>query len=115
MKTEFLVKTAKSIGRCLGGKNLPLVVVLLTLLLLIPRSSQSQILPSPCCAILSAGLSSVSNAITNVIGGSLNAINTTMTSIDMFEQTVVWPQSLINQAKGAVGALRGIFRQIQGL
>src|SRR6266571_2709908 len=38
-----------------------------------------------------------------------------MTFIELFERTVVWPQNLINQAKAAVGAFRGIFNQIQGL
>src|SRR5437667_3277694 len=115
MKTEFLAKTAKHVRRCLGGKNLRLAVVLLTLLLLMPQSSESQILPSPCCAILSAGLGSIAGAITNVVGSALNAINVTMTSIETFQRTVVWPQNLINQAKAVVGAVQGIFNQIHGL
>ena len=32
----------------------------------LPQSSQGQFLPSPCCALLSAGLGSVTSAITNV-------------------------------------------------
>ena len=115
MKTEFLAKTAKNVRRCLGGKNLRLAVVLLTLLLLMPQSYESQILPSPCCAILSAGLSSIASAITNVVGSGLNAINATMTSIESFERTVVWPQGLINQAKAVVGSIQGIFHRIRGL
>jgi len=102
-------------GRIAAKKKRILVAMMLILLLFIPQPSHSQFLPSPCCAILSAGLSSVASAITNVIGGALNAINTTMASIDLFERTVVWPQNLINQAKAAVGAFGGIFNQIQGL
>jgi hypothetical protein len=115
MKTEFLVETTKNVRRCLGGKTLPLGVVFLTLLLLMPQSTESQILPSPCCAILSAGLSSVASAITNVIGSALNAINTTMTSIEAFERTVVWPPSLIDEARAVVGSIEGIFNRIRGL
>jgi len=115
MKTEFLVKTAKNIRRYLGGKNLLLVVVLPTLLLVMPQSSESQILPSPCCAILSVGLSSIASAITNVVGIGLNAINATMASIESFERTVVWPQGLINEAKAVVGSIQGIFHRIRGL
>ncbi len=92
-----------------------LVAIALVAVLLIPQSSQSQILPSPCCAILSAGLSSIGSAISNVIGSALNAINATMTSIELFERTVVWPQNLINQAKAVVGGLRGVFNQIRGV
>src|SRR5947208_15004192 len=102
-------------GRIAAKKKRILVAMMLIVLLFIPQPSQSQFVPSPCCAILSAGLSSVASAITNVIGGALNAINTTMASIDLFERTVVWPQNLINQAKAAVGAFRGIFNQIQEL
>src|SRR5207245_1981459 len=83
--------------------------------LIIPQPSESQIFPSPCCAILSAGLSSVASAITNVIGSGLNAINATMTSIEAFERTAVWPENLINEARGVVSALQGIFNQIRGL
>jgi hypothetical protein len=92
-----------------------LIAIPLIALLFIPRSSESQILPSPCCAILSVGLGSISSAISDVIGGALNAINATMSSIQLFEQTVVWPQDLIQQAKNAVGAFENVFNQIQGL
>src|SRR5438105_1160481 len=90
-----------------GIRKRALVAIALVAFLFIPQSSQSQILPSPCCAILSASLSSVASAISNVIGSALNAINATMTSIELFERTVVWPQNLINQAKAVVGNIRG--------
>src|SRR5881628_2021720 len=96
-------------------KRILVAVMLIIVLLFVPQSSESQILPSPCCAILSAGLGSIASAITNVIGGALNAINATMTAIDAFERTVVWPQNLINQAKAAVSGFRSIFTQIEGL
>src|SRR5437667_12414100 len=102
-------------GRSAAKKKRILVAMMLIVLLFIPQPSQSQFLPSPCCAILSSGLSSVASAITNVIAGALNAINPTTASSDPFERTVVWPQNLINQAKAAVGAFRGIFNQIQGI
>src|SRR5438105_15832241 len=92
-----------------------LIAIVLIALLLIPQSSQSQILPSPCCAILSAGLGSIAGAITNVIGGALNAIGATMSSIESFERTVVWPQRLIDEAKAVVGTVQGIFNEIRGL
>src|SRR5262245_50156790 len=104
-----------NLGQRIAAKRRMLVAIVLIAFLFIPQSSQSQILPSPCCAILSAGLGSIASTITNVIGGALNAINATMSSIELFERTVVWPQNLINQAKAAVGAFRGIFNQIQGL
>jgi hypothetical protein len=92
-----------------------LIAIALVALLVIPQSSQGQFIPSPCCAILASGLGSIASAITNVIGGALNAINATMSSIEAFERTVVWPQDLIDEARAVVGSLRGIFNQIRGL
>jgi hypothetical protein len=105
----------RGVGRWLGAKKVALVAIALIIILVIPQLSQSQFLPSPCCAILSAGLSSIGSAISNVIGGDLNGIDTTMSAIDAFERTVVWPPSLISQAKAVVGALHGIFVQIRGI
>ncbi len=115
MKTKLVREVTRAVGRWLTARKSALVGALLIIVLLTPQSSESQILPSPCCAILSAGLSSIAGAITNVIGSSLNAISATMTSIQVFEQSVVWPQDLINQAKSVVGSLERISNQIRGL
>src|ERR1051326_7618267 len=105
----------RNICRSFVRRKVALIAIALIAVLVIPQSSESQILPSPCCAILSAGLGSIASAITNVIGGALSAINATMTSIEAFERTVVWPQNLINEARAVVGAVQGIFNQIRGL
>src|SRR5437867_9768230 len=108
-------KIARNIWNSLDRSKATLVVMLLLVFFLISQSSESQIIPSPCCAILSAGLSSIASAITNVIGSALNAINATMTSIDGFQRIVVWPQNLINRAKDVVRSVHGVFDQIRGL
>src|SRR3989442_15187574 len=110
-----LIEALRNVGTWLGARKLALVAIVLVVVLVVPQSSESQILPSPCCAILSAGLGSIASAITNVIGGALNAINATMASIEAFERTVVWPQNLIDEARAVVGALQGIFNQIRAL
>jgi len=79
-----------------------------------PWSAKGQFL-DPCCAILAAGLSSISSALQNVIAGGLNQILGVDQAIQQFEQNVVWPQNLINQARALVGSLQGIFNQIQSL
>src|SRR5713226_5386801 len=112
MKTERNI--TGNIGHSIGSKT-ALVVIALLVFFLIPQSSESQVFPSPCCAILSAGLSSIASAITNVVGSGLNAINATMNSIEAFERTVVWPQGLINEAKAVVGSIDRIFHRIRGL
>jgi hypothetical protein len=111
----------KSVGATIGSiirwtRNRGLVLVaIIVVMLFIPKHSESQLLPSPCCAALSAGLGSIASAITNVIGGALNAIQSTIGSIEEFERTVVWPEDLINEAKAVVGRLETILRQIRGL
>jgi len=107
--------TLRNLYRTIVRRKTALIAIALVAFLVIPQSSEGQFIPSPCCAILSAGLGSIASAITNVIGGALNAINATMSSIEAFERTVVWPQDLIDEARAVVGALQGIFNQIRGL
>jgi hypothetical protein len=70
---------------------------------------------SPCCAILSAGLGTINTAMGTVIGGGLSSINGVLTTIQKFEQTVVWPLLAIAQARGLVGAIQGIYAQIRNI
>jgi hypothetical protein len=91
------------------------VLVLALVLILAARWPVEGQLPSPCCAILAAGLSSISSALQSVIGGGLNQILGVDQAIQQFEQNTIWPQNLIAQARALVGSLQGIFNQIQSL
>ena len=114
------MKKAMSIGfeRCkyslrwTWGHMLRVAVLALVLVLLAPRQVKSQLL-DPCCAILVAGLTTISSTMSNVIGGGLNSILTVDRAIQNFEQTVVWPQAQISQAQFLVGSTQGIFTTIQ--
>ncbi len=106
----FIGEIVRNAGHWLRAKKIKLAAIIFIAALIVPPAAEGQFLPSPCCAILSAGLGSVASAITNVIGSSLNAINSTMSSIEAFQRTIVWPQNLINQAKAAVGSLQVIFQ-----
>src|SRR5437016_6559333 len=90
------------------------VVLLAVVTLLAPNPIRSQFV-DPCCAILATGLTTISSALSNIIGGGLNSILSVEKSISNFEQTVVWPQNLINQARSLAGSVQGIFNQIQGV
>src|SRR5215471_2089155 len=105
----------RNIQNQFGGSKLAFVGIALIAVLILAPSSESQILPSPCCAILSAGLGSIASAITSVIGGGLNTISSVLTSIETFERNIVWPQDLINEARAVVGNVRGLFNQIRDL
>lgn len=90
------------------------VVLLVVLTLTVPRPIKSQFL-DPCCGILSAGLATISSTLNSVIGGGLGDILSIEKDISAFEQTVVWPQKLINQARALVASVQGLFTQIEGI
>jgi len=100
-------------GLCWTGEHKMRAVVLAVILAMVaPRPAKSIIL-DPCCAILAAGLSTISSTLSNVVGGGLNGILSVEQTIANFEQTVVWPQNLIAQAQALVGSLQGTYTQIQ--
>lgn len=94
--------------------RLRLLVLGLVLVLIRPQPVKSQFL-DPCCALLTAGLSSISSALTHVIGGGLNNILSVDQNMQTFQQTTVWPTAQIGQAQSLVGILRGTNLQIQNL
>lgn len=108
------IQSVKRGLRWAWGHKVRTVVLLLVLTLAVPRPVRSQFL-DPCCAIMAAGLSTIGSTLSSVIGGGLNGILSIEQGISTFEQTVVWPQNLINQARALVGSVEGIFTQIEGV
>jgi hypothetical protein len=107
----------QSAQHCFGwarGHKLRVLVMLVVFALMVPRPARSQFL-DPCCAILAAGLGTIANTLSSVVGGGLNGILSVEQNIRNFEQGVVWPQNLIAEAQALVGRLQGIFNQIQGI
>src|SRR5712692_1528169 len=96
------------------GHKVRTVVLLVVFTLLAPKPIRSQFV-DPCCAILATGLTTISSTLSSVIGGGLNSVLSIEKDISSFEQTVVWPQNLINQARSLAGSVQGIFNQIQGV
>lgn len=105
----------KAIKNWLFGHKLRAAILALILVFTAPWPARAQFGLDPCCAMLAAGLASVQSALTNVVGGGLNQILGVDKAMQQFQQTVVWPQALINQAKSVVGLLQGNFNQIQNL
>ena len=102
---------------CFGwvrGHKVRVLVLLFTFALIAPQPAKSQFL-DPCCAILAAGLTTIANTLSSVVGGGLNSILSVEQNIKNFEQSVVWPKNLIDEAQALVGRLQGIFNQIQGI
>jgi hypothetical protein len=104
----------KAAARWVWKRRLRVAVLALVFVLIAPRPAKSQFL-DPCCAILEAGLSTIASTLSGVIGGGLNSILSVDKTIQNFEQSAVWPQQLIAQAKALVGSLQGVFNQIQSV
>jgi hypothetical protein len=81
---------------------------------LVPRPAESQF-ASPCCAILSIGLTTIGNTLKTVVGGGLNNILSVDQDTDNFEQNTVWPQPSITQAQSLVGTVQGFFMRIRNI
>ena len=109
-----LAKLLKAMTEWTFGHKLRTVVLVLVLMFTGPWPARAQFV-SPCCALLVAGLSSIQSALTKVVGGGLNQILGVDKAIQQFQQAVVWPQNLINQARGLVATLQGNFNQMQNL
>ena len=104
----------KECARWVWQRRLRVAALAVVLALIAPRPAKSQFL-DPCCAILSAGLSTISSTLSSVIGGGLNSILSVDKTIQNFEQSVVWPQQLISQAQALVGSLQGVFTQTKSV
>ncbi|MGH9732992.1 MAG: hypothetical protein ACRD8A_00195 [Candidatus Acidiferrales bacterium] len=89
-------------------------VLLVILFFVAPKPVKSQFL-DPCCAIMAAGLSTIGSTLGSVIGGGLNNILSIEQDTSKFEQTIVWPQTLINQARSLVANMQETFTQMEGV
>lgn len=105
----------KATKNWLLGHKLRTAILAIGLVFTAPWPARAQFGLDPCCAMLAAGLASVQSALTSVVGGGLNQILSVDNAMQQFQETVVWPQALINQARSLVGTLQGNFNQIQNL
>jgi hypothetical protein len=101
-------------SRWAWAHKLRITVLAIVFALIAPRPAKTQLL-DPCCAIMQAGLASISGALSHVIGGGLNSVLSTDKGTQNFQQTVVWPQASITHAQGLVGTLQGLFSLTQSL
>jgi hypothetical protein len=115
--TEMVKKVKPGLRSTIGwarAHRVRVAALVLVFLLALPRPLKSQFL-DPCCAIMAAGLSTISSALSGVIGGGLTSVLSVDRAISNFEQVVVWPQQLIAQAQALVGTLRGVSTQIRSV
>jgi hypothetical protein len=81
-------------------------------LLMVPSGVKGQFGLDPCCAIISAGLNSISGLLKNVVAKPLSQIQQIQQQAANFEQEVIYPATAINNARGLAGQIQGQLRQM---
>lgn len=97
------------------GRKSAFIVLLLSILVLVPFGARGQLGLDPCCAIISAGLSSISSLLKSVVATPLSAIQNLQQQAVTFEQQTVFPITAINNARGLAGQMQGQLRQMTQL
>jgi hypothetical protein len=88
------------------------VAALAFVLIVAPMTVKGQFGLDPCCAIISAGLNSVSGLLKNVVAKPLGQIQQIQQQAANFQQQVIYPTSAINNARGLAGQMQGQLRQM---
>jgi hypothetical protein len=81
-------------------------------LLMVPSGVKGQFGLDPCCAIISAGLNSISGLLKNVVAKPLSQIQQIQQQAANFEQEVIYPATAITNARGLAGQIRGQLQQM---
>jgi hypothetical protein len=79
----------------------------------LPSKARSQLGLDPCCAIIFAGLSTISHLLTNSVAAPLGSIQQLEQNNSNFEQQVVFPLAAINQARSFAVAAQRQFAQMR--
>jgi hypothetical protein len=88
------------------------VAALVFALVTVPMGARGQFGLDPCCAIISAGLNSISGLLKNVVAKPLGQIQQIQQQAANFQQQVIYPTSAINNARGLAGQMQGQLRQM---
>ncbi len=108
MKQRLLIRGWRFIRNAIA-----LGLALVVMVLMLPSKARSQLGLDPCCAIISAGLSTISNLLSSVVAKPLGAIQQLEQQLANFEQQVVFPVTAINQARGLAGQFQSQFVQMR--
>lgn len=92
-----------------------LIAALASLLAMAPIRARAQFGLDPCCAIISAGLNSISGLLKNVVAKPLSSIQQIQQQAANFEQQVIYPINAINSARGLSAKVQGQLQQMSQL
>lgn len=97
----------------LARNAVALVLGFAVVVMMLPSKARSQLGLDPCCAIISAGLSTISSLLTSAVATPLGAIQQLEQQAATFEQQVVFPVTAITQARGLATQFQGQFVQMR--
>jgi hypothetical protein len=110
------VKSKSPIRRWKILRNALATALAVTLVIfLFPGRAKSQLGLDPCCAIISAGLSSIAKLLSGVVGRPLASIQQIEQQDSDYEQQVVFPVTAINQAQSVAVQSQTRFAQMRRL
>src|SRR5258708_29466472 len=90
-----------------GAKYVALAVVVgIVALVLLPTRANGQFGLDPCCAIISAGLQSISGLLKSVVATPLSNIQHIQQQTASFEQQIIYPTSALNSARNLLSQLQ---------
>ncbi len=96
-----------------GAKYVALgVAAAILVLVLLPTRANGQFGLDPCCAIISAGLQSISGLLKSVVAKPLYEIQQLQQQAVSFEQQVVYPASSLSNARNLLTQLQSPLRQM---
>ncbi len=98
-----------------SGKLVVVAILAPVLMVIVPFKANAQLGLDPCCAIISAGLNTISGLLKNAVAKPLSSIQQIQQQTADFEQQVVYPPSAINNARSLAGQMQGQLRQISQL
>lgn len=88
-----------------------LVLLLVAMWMFLSQRARAQFGLDPCCAIISAGLNTISGLLKNVVAKPLSAIEQLRRQTADFEQQVIYPAAAIDRARQAAVQLSAVVRQ----
>jgi len=114
MKMQTIKEFTKGFWPAMKWKVI-FIAGLLFVLIVAPFNARGQFGLDPCCAIISAGLNTISGLLKNVVAKPLSQIQQIQQQAANFEQQVIYPTTAINNARGLASQLQGQLRQINQL
>lgn len=94
-----------------GRHRIGMVLVLAAAWMLLSQRARAQFGLDPCCAIVSAGLNTVSGLLKNAVARPLSSIEQLRRQAADFERRVVYPAAAIDAARQTAVELEGMVRQ----